>query len=83
MNEHGVLMQGLLYECMTGVFSDNCKNYVGVCMCGPVLSFHQAYMYNKQAFANPYASSHIPKILLPKIPFSHLPLESIGAPEYQ
>lgn len=28
--EHGVLMQGL-YVCMIGVFSDNCKKYVGVC----------------------------------------------------
>lgn len=59
------------------------REYVGVCMCGPVLSFHQAYMYNKRALANPYASSHIPKNLLPKILFSHLLLESIGAPEYQ
>lgn len=37
-----------------------CEN-VGVCVCEPVLSF-QANMYNKRAFPNPCAYSHISNI---------------------
>lgn len=65
--ERDVLVKGLC-ACMIGVFSDWCvsKNDVWecgrVCVCKPVLSFHQAYVYNKRAFPNPWAYSHIPNI---------------------
>lgn len=65
-SEHGVLVKGLcpVYECFFQWLLQNICGHVDVCMCEPVLSFHQAYTYDKRAFPNPRASCQIPNSFL-------------------
>lgn len=82
-NTCDVLVQGLCV-CMIGVFSDYCKTHVWECGRVQACSFLSRPTCTTNGLSQTPAHTPISQKLLPFLcSFSHLPLESIGAPEYQ